>query len=93
MRLIRNPDIEAAPLKGELLLFSGKTSKFFVMNETAAFLWDHLASPTDDQQLAAQLHAAFSGVSTEQALADVKTTVQEMLAQGLIREADAPTTG
>ena len=93
MLLVRNPDVEAAPLKDELLLYCSKTSKFFVMNDTAAFLWKKLESPASEQQLADGLRAAFTPVSAEQALEDVRRTVREMLALELIRTQDAAASG
>ena len=90
MLLVRNPDVEAAPLKDELLLYCSKTSKFFVMNDTAAFLWQQLGSPASEEQLADGLRSAFAPVSAEQALEDVRRTVKEMLANELIRAQDAP---
>jgi hypothetical protein len=90
MILVRNPDIEAAPLKDELLLYCSKTSKFFVMNDTAAFLWQKLQSPASEQELAEGLCAAFAPVSAEQAREDVQRAVKEMLANELIRTQDAP---
>lgn len=93
MLLLRNPDVEAAPLKDELLLYCSKTSKFFVMNDTAAFLWKKLESPASEEQLADGLRAAFTPVSAEQALEDVRRTVKEMLAHELIQTQDAPASG
>ena len=83
--LRRHPDIEEAPLKNELLLFRGSDNKFFVMNSTAAFLWQRLESPAEEEDLAARVCAAFSGVSADQARADVADTIKLMLELNLIR--------
>jgi hypothetical protein len=89
----RNPRIEAAPLKNELLLFNGKDNKFFVTNVTAAFLWERLREPASEQTLAAAICASFGGVSMEQAIADVRITVKTMLDVGLLVENDTNATG
>jgi hypothetical protein len=92
MTLKRNPQVEAAPLKDEMLLFNGKDNKFFVMNFTAAFLWDRLREPAGEEALAQALCASFSGIGPEQALADVRQTVKSMLELGLLVDdgSDAP---
>jgi PqqD family protein of HPr-rel-A system len=84
--LRQNPEIEKAELKGELLLFNNASNKFFVMNPTAAFVWEKLASPTDEQALATALCASFSQTTKEQALEDVKETLKTMRELGLILE-------
>jgi hypothetical protein len=92
MTLRRNPEIEAAPLKDEVLLFNGSANKFFVMNVTAAFLWERLREPAGEEVLAEALCASFSGIEAGQALADVRKTVKSMLELGLLLDdgADAP---
>jgi hypothetical protein len=92
MTLRRNPQIEAAPLKDEMLLFSGNGNKFFVMNVTAAFLWERLREPAGEEALAQALCTSFSGIAPDQALADVRQTVKSMLDLGLLVDeaVDAP---
>ncbi len=80
----RRQDIEAAPLKDELLLFNAESKKFFVMNTTAAFLWDKLREPAGQPALVAALCAAFSGISEQQAVADVASTISMLVDLGLV---------
>ena len=80
----QNPEIEAAELKGELLLLNSTTNKFFVMNPTAAFIWEKLAEPVDEQQLVSALCERFNGATTEQARADVEETLKNMQELGLV---------
>ena len=82
----QNPDIEVSELNGELLLFNGTTNKFFVMNPTAAFVWERIKQPTGEQELASELCARFSGTTKEQALADVQETLENMRELGLLLE-------
>lgn len=82
----QNPDIEASELNGELLLFNGATNKFFVMNPTAAFVWEKIKQPTGEEELAAALCAHFSGTTKEQAMIDVKETLNNMRELGLLVE-------
>ena len=82
----QNPDVEASELNGELLLFNGATNKFFVMNPTAAFVWDKIKQPTGEEELATALCAHFSGATKEQAMIDVKETLNNMRELGLLVE-------
>jgi hypothetical protein len=84
MTLRRNPQVEAAPLKDELLLFNGTANKFFVMNASAAFLWQQLDEPAGEEVLVAKMCESFTGVDAAQALADVRQTVQKMIELGLL---------
>ena len=86
MTLRRNPKVEVAPLKDELVLFDGTANKFFVMNASAAFLWEQLQEPSAEEALAARMCASFSGVGADQALDDIRRTVKQMLELGLLIE-------
>ena len=93
MTLRRNPKVEAAPLKDEMLLFDGKDNKFFVMNVTAAFLWERLREPAGEEALVQALCASFSGITPDQALADVRQAVKSMLDLGLVVEESVDAAG
>ena len=80
----QNPEIESSELNGELLLFDGTTNKFFVMNPTAAFVWEKTKQPIDEQEMASALFAHFNGTTKEQALEDVKETLKHMQELGLL---------
>lgn len=80
----QNPDIEAAELKGELLLLNNASSKFYVMNSTAAFIWEKLATPTSEDELASAFCGKFSDAFPEQARQDVNETLKNMREYGLI---------
>ena len=84
----QNPGMEASELNGELLLFDGASNKFFVMNPTAAFVWNSIgeATPPGDEELASALCAHFAGATREQALQDVRETIKNMVGLGLVLE-------
>jgi hypothetical protein len=82
--LRQNPDIEAAELKGELLLLNNALSKFYVMNSTAAFIWEKLATPTSEDELTSAVCRKFSDASPQQAREDVNETLKNMREFGLI---------
>ena len=91
MTLRRNPQVEASLLKDELLLFNGSANKFFVMNSSAAFLWEQLREPSGEESLAQRMCASFSGVGAQQALEDVRKTIRTMVELGLLIDEDAGT--
>ena len=64
-------------VKGELLLLNNAASKFYVMNSTAAFIWEKLATPTSEDELASAISSNFSDASPEQARQDVNTAVKD----------------
>ena len=80
----QNPEIEASELNDELLLFNASTNKFFVMNPTAAFVWERTKQPIDEQEIASALFAHFNGTTREQVLDDVKGTLKHMQELGLL---------
>jgi PqqD family protein of HPr-rel-A system len=84
--LRQNPEIEASELNGELLLFDGSTNKFFVMNPTAAFVWERINQPTAERELASALCEHFNGTTEEQALEDVREALKNMRELGLVLE-------
>jgi len=82
--LRQNPEIEQAELKNELLLLNNTSNKFYVMNATAAVIWQNLAQPVDEQGLVSAICAHFQGITPDQALKDVQETVKSMRDLGLI---------
>lgn len=83
MTFRRNPSIEAAPLQNELMLFNAATKKFCVLNSTAAQLWECLAEPKTENELASALRTQFktNGARVED---DVTKVMQELEGLGLV---------
>jgi hypothetical protein len=75
----RCPSIETAPLQDETILFDPDKKKFCVLNRTASFIWNQLATPITTGNLAAKVCESFSAVSLQNATLDAERTVQEML--------------
>jgi hypothetical protein len=55
-----------------------------VMNPTAAFIWERIKQPIDEQEMASALFAHFNGTTREQALEDAKETLKHMRELGLL---------
>jgi hypothetical protein len=80
----RHQRVEAAPLNEEAILLDPATSKFFMLNSTSSFIWEHLSTPTTAESLAGELCKAFDNVAMPQALNDVRAALDEMLSMGLV---------
>jgi Coenzyme PQQ synthesis protein D (PqqD) len=74
--------VVAAELDGDVTLFDG-TETAFVLNPTAADLWDLLADPRDLPSLVAVLADRY-GTTAAAITADVRTLVDELAARGLV---------
>lgn len=74
----RSSEIEMAPLQEETILFDPQNNKFCLLNRTAAFIWNQLATPTTSDALGAKICESFSGVALENAVRDVSGALEEM---------------
>jgi hypothetical protein len=83
-RFHRNPDVEVAPLRSEIVLFNPQNNKFCVLNKSASVLWDSLKEPRTVGELASDLCHCFD-VGEDSALHDAQAAVQQLLAAELIR--------
>jgi len=82
----RSPAIEMAPLQDETILFDPQNNQFCLLNRTASFIWNHLATPASSDVLGAKLCENFSGVGLENAVRDVNGALQEMRSLNFIVE-------
>jgi len=80
MRFQKNPQVEVAPMNDESVLFNPNNNKFCTLNRTATFIWDQLAQPRSPEELAALVGDAFQGVTSDRALGDVQTAMENFLA-------------
>ena len=84
---LRNPQVEEAPLSGELMLFDPARSQFFVLNRTMAFIWRRCDGAHGQDGFLAGLQEEFEGVTPEAADADVRRALHELLTLGLVTTA------
>jgi hypothetical protein len=85
----KNPKVEEAPLRDDLLLFNPESAKFFMLNPTMAFVWRRCGELQSYQALAENLAVEFDGVDEAAAAADVLSAVNELMSLGLLT-VDAP---
>ena len=88
----RNVNVEEAPLQDETILLQPAAKTFCLLNRTAAFIWREMSSTYSSELIARKLKTAFEGVSADQAIKDVKSTLQNLVALGFVSalEADTP---
>lgn len=93
MSFRKNPKIEEAPLHGELMLFDGGAAKFFVLNQTMAFLWRHCDGTNSFSDVVERLCRDFSEVEPATAEADLRKALDELVSLGLVVDARSPEAG
>ena len=82
--LRRNPEVEEAPLQGELMIFDPKSSRFFVLNRTMTFVWRRCDGAHGVRQMVDELRREFAEVDPETAEGDLKKALGELASLGLV---------
>ncbi len=68
------------PTGAEMMDFNG----MITLNETGAFLWEKMQSETDIASLTEAMLAEYTGISREDAEADIKEFIATLDAKGII---------
>lgn len=87
-RYRRVSGVEAAPLQGDAILYHPESKRFFMLNATAAWVWDRLDQPARTEDLAAGLCDAFQGVEVGAARRDVQETLEQLVEMSLVEPVD-----
>jgi hypothetical protein len=80
----RNPQVEEAPLQGELMIFDPKSSRFFVLNRTMTFVWRRCDGSHGVAEMADELRNEFADVDRATAEGDLKKALGELASLGLV---------
>jgi hypothetical protein len=83
---VRKPNVEEAPLAGELMLFDPASSRFFVLNPTMALVWRHCDGRHTVGAMLDALQQEFDQVEPTTAGADLEKALVEIVALGLAAE-------
>jgi hypothetical protein len=88
----RANNVEEAPLQDETILLQPAAKTFCLLNRTAAFIWKEMSETYSSELIARKLQTTFEGVSAEQAVKDVKSTLQSLVVLGFVNalETDVP---
>lgn len=73
------------PIRGDVALLE----KLFVLNPVAVTIWEQLDGKTNLEAVTAALSAEF-GIGLEQAEADTREYIRELLREGLVEESAPP---
>jgi coenzyme PQQ synthesis protein D (PqqD) len=82
--LRRNPQVEEAPLQGELMIFDPASSRFFVLNRTMTFVWRRCDGAHGVAEMVDELRSEFSEVDRATAEGDLKKALGELASLGLL---------
>jgi hypothetical protein len=80
----RNPQVEEAPLQGELMIFDPKSSRFFVLNRTMTFIWRRCDGSHGVAEMVDELGREFADVDRATAEGDLKKALGELASLGLV---------
>jgi Coenzyme PQQ synthesis protein D (PqqD) len=75
-----------APLQDETILFDPQQNQFCLLNRTASFIWNQLATPASSHALASKICQSFSGVALDNAVRDANCALEEMRSLNFIVE-------
>ena len=84
MYYLRESEVETAPLESETVLLHPSSNKFCMLNNTASFIWNEVATPKLADEIAHQLVAAFTDVGPEEAMIDVKAALEQLSSMGFV---------
>lgn len=80
----RNPQVEEAPLQGELMIFDPASSRFFVLNRTMTFVWRRCDGAHGLPEMLDELGTEFAEVDRETAAGDLERALRELTSLGLV---------
>jgi hypothetical protein len=87
--ILRNPEICAAELDGEICLFHPENAQYLNLNATGSAIWTVLEVPTDRDGLVAQLLARYE-VEEATCRSETEAFLSEAFALGMLLEDPAP---
>jgi coenzyme PQQ synthesis protein D (PqqD) len=96
-RYVRAPGVVARRVADEMVLVpvgtrsenpANRVADFFVLNETAEYLWGLLSSPRDEEELARHLIHEYE-ITSDRAHADVRALVDALQGYGALATVEA----
>ena len=78
--------IMAEQFDGTGLIFDPNTNAAMSLNKTGVYLWRRVKEGATEAEMASELVQRYSGVTEEQAAADVKSFLQELRNRSLLSE-------
>jgi len=87
-RYQQTPEIELEQMGGETVLLNPATSKFCLLNSSAAVAWREMKQPAALASIASALCGSFEGVSEEEASRDALAIIEQLRTNGFIVRID-----
>ena len=80
---LAHPDVSAYPLDDEIVIYTPADGQAFVLNPTAARIWELCDGTRTDVDMAREIAAAY-GQDDAEVLADVRELIEGLRAAGLV---------
>jgi hypothetical protein len=78
MNYVKNAVVECAPMKDETILYDPRTVRFCVLNASASFVWERLATPRSAGDLLAEISSEYRVDDTAAAERGVQSVLAEL---------------
>ena len=82
----RNPKVEESPLQGDLMLFDPEKSRFFVLNQTMAYLWHNCDGQKTFDRIVETVPAEFSDTDGVPLSTEMRAALDNLVGLGLVIE-------
>ena len=89
----RSTRVAARMVGDEMMIMSGRDSTLFVLNGTAALIWDAADGLTPLEEIVARQICAKFDVEPSTALQDAAEVVEQLAGHGILRLSNAPIAG
>jgi hypothetical protein len=86
-----SPDVAARMIGGEMMVLSVRDATLFVLNGTAAALWESFDGTAPLAEIVARRICSEFDVDGDEALRDAEQLVADLASRGLLVLADSPT--
>lgn len=87
LQYLSNPDVVSTELGEEAVLLHLQSQRYYTVNETGLAIWSLLAEPRSLDEIVEALAQDFE-VTREDARTAARAFLDELLADGLVREAE-----
>lgn len=85
MMIIRNPQVCAAELDGEICLFEPVQAEYFNLNSTGSAIWNLLEQPAEVEKLLTALETLYD-VDSSTCRQETEAFIAEALKRGMLQE-------
>lgn len=88
-----SPDVAARMIGGEMMVMSVRDSTLFVLNGTAAVLWESFDGTAPLAQIVSRRICAEYDIGEDEAIRDAEALVAQLASRGLLVISESPSAG